>query len=156
MDIMNQPYTTVLLVAFGITLLWLSWPSRHRRRAHSQHSSNTRHKALDKLRTGNAYWGVAIRDNNCDAARPYLGKKFTFDRVPALPLPGCKSRRCQCRYQGLVERRRSQRRSGTDQRRTVRLDASHPDRRSGRDRRRSAIAWKDPASHVSSLSAGLE
>ena len=155
MDILNLPGTSLLLLVFGTALLWLCWPSKHRKRGHSRRNSNRQGKGLNKLMAGNAYWGVTIRGNKCDALRPYLGKKFAFDRAPALPLAGCGSRRCQCRYQGLVEHRHAQRRSGVDQRRTVRLDADHPDRRSGRERRRSAIAWKDPGSHVGSLSARL-
>jgi len=156
MDLLYQFDTTLLVFAIGTVLLWLWWPSKHRKRARSRRNNNIQGKTLDKLMTGSAYWGVTIRGNRCDAVRPYLGKKFAFDRAPSLPLAGCDSRRCQCRYQGLVERRHAQRRSGMDQRRTVRLDANHPDRRSGRERRRSVIAWKDPGSHVGSLSADLK
>jgi hypothetical protein len=99
---------------------------------------------------------VTIRGKNCHAVRPYLGKKYAFDRAPSLPLAGCRSRRCRCQYQGLLERRRAERRSGVDRRETVRLDGRHPERRSGRDRRRNAIAWRDPSSRVGRHSAGLE
>ena len=54
-------------------------------------------------------------------------------------------RRCRCRYQGLVERRH-----------TVRLDADHPDRRSGRERRRSSSVWQGTAGQDASLSAGID
>ena len=156
MDMLQQPYITVLLVAIGTFLLWLWWPSKYRQRSPAPRNTGNRRRELDKLMQGHAYWGVSIRAKQCDAARPYTGKKFTFERAPALPLPGCSSRNCSCKYQGLVERRQAQRRSGVDRRKTLRLDAEHPDRRSGKDRRRSNIAWKDPASHVSSLSAGAE
>jgi hypothetical protein len=156
MDILNQPYNNLLLLAFAAAMLWLLWPSKHRKRGPARRRNNRQRKALEKLRMGSAYWGVTLRGKQCDALRPYLGKKFPLDRAPALPLPGCKARRCQCRYQGLVERRRAQRRSGTDQRRTVRLDANHPDRRSGKDRRRGALAWKGAPSHVGTLSPGFE
>jgi hypothetical protein len=156
MDMLQQPYTSVLLVAIVCFLLWLWWPSKYRQRNPARRHPGNRRRELDKLMHGHAYWGVSIRAKQCDAARPYTGKKFTFERAPALPLPGCKSRNCSCHYQGLVERRQAQRRRGMDRRQTLRLDAQHPDRRSGKDQRRGNIAWKDPASHVSSLSTGHE
>ncbi len=156
MDILGLAYTNVLLIVFGAALLWLFWPARSAPRRHVRRKNHVQRKALEKMRCGRAFWGVSIRGKQCDAQRPYLGKKFTFERAPALPLAGCSSRRCRCRYQGLVERRHTQRRSGVDRRHKVRLDANHPDHRSGRERRRSATLWKGRAGDIGGLSPGLE
>jgi hypothetical protein len=156
MDILDHSYANLLPLLLLAAMLWLLWPARKLSRRRAGHENNRHRQALGRLQASRSYWGVTIRGKNCHAVRPYLGKKYAFDRAPSLPLAGCRSRRCRCQYQGLLERRRAERRSGVDRRETVRLDGRHPERRSGRDRRRSAIAWRDPSSRVGRLGIDVE
>jgi hypothetical protein len=41
----------------------------------------------------------------CAAAEAMLGKRFLAKEAPPLPLPGCNSQLCQCRYKHLEDRR---------------------------------------------------
>jgi hypothetical protein len=91
---------------------------------------------LAKLQRSGHYWGVMIQPGQCAAIRPFSGRGIRFDEVPALPLPGCTAKRCSCRYIGVTERRRDERRMQTDRRRVLRIEDQHADRRSLQGRRR--------------------
>jgi hypothetical protein len=130
-------FAIVAIVAF--ILLALPGLGRGKRQR-----SNSKSNGLGKLRRTGNYWGVTIKRGKCAAIRQTTGRQFTFDEAPMLPIAGCKALRCSCTYQGLRERRRQQRRTANDRRDAVRFDAQHPERRSGRERRRGHANWSGP------------
>lgn len=130
-------FAVVTIVAFVLLALPRAGRSKRQR-------SRSKPKNLAKLRHTGNYWGVTIKCGKCSAIQYTSGRKFTFDEAPILPVVGCKALRCSCRYQGLHERRKKQRRRANDRRETVRFDAQHPERRSGRERRRGHASWSSP------------
>jgi hypothetical protein len=104
----------------------------------ARRATRNRHQEgeLAKLQRGGQFWGVMIQPGQCAAIRPFAGRGFRFDEAPALPLPGCTAKRCSCRYIGVTERRRDERRMQTDRRRVLRIEDQHADRRSLQGRRR--------------------
>ncbi|MDX1654164.1 MAG: hypothetical protein R3310_03005 [Candidatus Competibacteraceae bacterium] len=56
------------------------------------------------------YWGVEmiVPDDCCRDAERFSHCRFPLDDAPSLPLAGC-DRRCQCRLEYLLERRRATR-----------------------------------------------
>lgn len=73
----------------------------------------------------------------CDLAREHMNICFARDEAPQLPLIGCSMKRqCRCYYAPILERRISpDRRSGKDRRGSA-LRADKPDRRNSRGRRK--------------------
>lgn len=134
---------TIILVAgaaiVAIIGLVFPWSVRKNRRPANKKSS-----ALAKLRRTGIYRGVTVRPAKCTAARRFSGKPYSFDDAPPLPLAGCNALRCSCNYHGLLEHRSQARRNPHDRRETVRFDAEHPERRSGRERRHGYASWRDP------------
>lgn len=131
-------FAVAAIVAF--VLLVLPWPGRGK-----WQRSKSKSGSLGKLRRTGNYWGVTIQRGKCAAVRHCTGRKFTFDEAPVLPVAGCKALRCGCTYNGLRECRKQQRRTARDRRDTVRFDAQHLERRSGRERRRGHTNWTDPS-----------
>lgn len=76
----------------------------------------------------------------CSMARQQAGRSFPEDEMPRLPLPGCRARSCNCRFQKIPGRRRGQRREQSDRRETIRFEESG-DRRRGDRRKDSADPW---------------
>jgi len=97
---------------------------------------------LDKLRDNPMFWGVEMGQPGCEAAQALLGKQFTFDKAPQLPLEGCSSANCTCQFKGLKDRRTWVRRQQDDRRQAIRFNKDHADRRSRKDRRRGNV-WID-------------
>jgi hypothetical protein len=97
---------------------------------------------IEKLRDNPVFWGVEMGQPGCEASRELLGKQFTFDEVPQLPLEGCNSANCTCQFKGLKDRRSMARRQQEDRRAALRFDKERPERRSRKDRRR-GNAWTD-------------
>ena len=90
-------------------------------------------------------WGVRIaaasKERVCPPVRSMLGKEFSMADKPHLPLRDCPyPQQCECRYVALIDRRKQERRSGTDRRDALRLEKDKPDRRSGKDRRK-GVDW---------------
>jgi len=86
-------------------------------------------------------WGVRIgvpsKDKACPQVRGLLGKDFAVDKKPSLPVKDCPyPQQCECHYVKLFDRRKDERRSGKERRKTLRAEAGHQDRRSGSDRRK--------------------
>ena len=127
-------FAVVAIVAFVLLVL----PRSDRKK---RERSQSKSKSLARLRRTGNYWGVTIKRGKCSAIQYTTGRKFAFDEAPVLPVTGCKALRCSCSYQGLLERRKKQRRKSSDRRETVRFDAQHPERRSGRERRRGHANW---------------
>jgi hypothetical protein len=147
----------VLLLIIGIIggLLWMirakHSPTRRRasntqkyehlkaRDGHHEHPGG-----IDKLKANSLFWGVEMGQPGCEAAQALLGKQYTFEDAPQLPLDGCSSAMCTCQFKGLKNNRNPQqpRRTNQDRRNEVRFDADKPERRSRKNRRRSD-SWDD-------------
>ena len=141
----------ILLVIVGIIagLLWMvrgkQSPTRRRMTNLNKYDSdsacedaNAQLGGLDKLRNNSLFWGLEMGQPGCEAAQAILGKQFTFDEAPQLPLDGCSSAMCTCQFKGLKNRRAQHRRTSSEERRVeVRFEKDKPDRRSRKDRRRS-------------------
>ena len=131
---------TLLILALPVAgLAWFAWtctkPYQRRKKI----------DALKRLRLSKRYRGITIRNGNCAAVRHLTGNFFSLDKVPELPVKGCKALRCSCIYAGLNNRRYEDRRDTHDPRSVVRFEADHSDRRESRERRKSGhINWQDP------------
>jgi hypothetical protein len=121
----------VALIAFAILAVFLFTNVKKR-----GSEDRDRRAELQRLRSSGHYWGVKIQPGQCNAIRPFAGRRFSFDEAPALPLPGCTAKRCSCSYVGVTERRREERRTQMDRRSLARIDDEHAERRSWRGRRR--------------------
>jgi hypothetical protein len=97
---------------------------------------------LEKLKNNPRFWGVEMGQPGCEAAIALLGRQYTFEEAPRLPLEGCDAAMCTCQFKGLVNRRVQQRRKQQERRVEVRFEKDNPDRRSRKDRRRSD-KWTD-------------
>jgi hypothetical protein len=86
---------------------------------------------------------VRLQNPGCDAAMELFDKEIPLAEAPELPLPGCDNTQCNCSWQGLTERRHTARRTQPDRREGVRFDekSESTDRRSHKDRRKSAGTW---------------
>lgn len=102
-------------------------------------------QALDKLANNKQFWGVEIQHAGCPAANELTHRQYSFEAAPQLPLEDCTTTHCTCQYIGLIENRRSHRRSQEDRRENLRFDVDKPDRRSAKDRRRGFDQWKGRA-----------
>lgn len=92
----------------------------------------SRKEKLLKLSQSDAYYSVSITRCGCQASSKLIGKCFTFDTAPDLPLADCDAAQCTCEYQGMLNKRRCQRRIMI-RRKSIRMDS---DRRKN-DRRAS-------------------
>ena len=91
-------------------------------------------------RPANPFAAVTIRpslESPCEAVLKLQEQRFLALRAPALPVPGCDRKRCECRYV-----RHADRRAATDRRDAFArfgglLPNARGERRSPRDRRKS-------------------
>ena len=113
-------------------------PTRHRASRHRSVASGTHQKAAGE---NEQEWVLEIESPRCDASRALVGRKFTPEEAPKLPLADCKSTTCTCHYRRQPEQRKYHRRMNSDRRETVRFDKERPDRRARKDRRRGN--WDD-------------
>ncbi len=134
----------ILLLILGIVagLFWLlrvrtpkhKQPGKYRpdsgKQTGNHHSVN-----FKKLRDNELFWGVSIGQPGCEAASKLVGKQYTFDEAPQLPVEGCSEAFCTCTFKGLTDKRDLHRRTHDERRDTVRFDNSNSDRRSRKDRR---------------------
>ena len=145
----------ILLVIVGIIagLFWMirGQQSPTRRRVTNLHkyegvdagrNANAQLGGVEKLRNNDLFWGLEMGQPGCEAAQAILGKQFTFDEAPELPLEGCSSAMCTCQFKGLQNRRSQHRRKLEDRRVEVRFEKDKPDRRSHKNRRR-GDKWDD-------------
>jgi len=123
----------VLLALLGLFLFL------RRRRTHSVPAEReipvllTPSAQLYKLQKTEKFRGVSI-ESHCRASSKLAGQEFAFESAPALPVGGCESANCECRFIGLPDRRRTiDRRSGQDRRRSLRMEGD--ERRAERPRR---------------------
>ena len=134
----------ILLLIVGIVagLFWLLRVRSPKRRQAGKYSPDSskgtgKHQSVGiaKLRENELFWGVSIGQAGCEAASKLIGKQFTFDNAPQLPVEGCSATSCTCIFKGLTNKRTEHRRTHDERRDTVRFDKSSSDRRSRKDRR---------------------
>jgi len=126
----------ILLVIAGV--VWLLYvkrpgPARHRPPASGPPA---RPGGIDKLQRSDLFWGVELAQAGCESSHILVGRQFTFDAAPKLPLDGCSSAACTCQFRGLRERRIRGRRTHPERREVIRFDVHKADRRSRVSRRR--------------------
>lgn len=143
----------LVIVIIVAGLLWMirgkQKPAR-RRVSHIQkydaagtgEDARTQLGGLEKLKNNELFWGLEIGQPGCEAAQAILGRQYTFDEAPQLPLEGCTSAICTCQFKGLKNRRTQHRRKHAERRVEVRFEKDKPDRRSHKNRRRSD-SWND-------------
>lgn len=92
----------------------------------------------DPAATGSRFHAVSIRTGleACAAAKALEGQRFLSDAAPSIPLPGCDSGDCRCRFVHFSDRR-----AGDDRRSpypaTIGIDSGtfRREQREGSDRR---------------------
>lgn len=102
---MNLPLMALLLVL--LLAIWLFIRTRQ------SFESKDERPAIRSSQANTAYHAVSIKfpSNACDAAKEMEGRRFLSTAAPKLPLAGCQTLDCSCRF------------------------VHHKDRRAGRDRR---------------------
>jgi len=150
---MNALIVLLVIICLIIGVIWVlrrdRTPATHRKSApptsvdsDTQTAAPTKHAGLAKLENNPMFWGVEIGQAGCEAAQALLGRQYTFEETPELPLAGCSSAMCTCQFKGLKDHRTRHRRSRGEQRQEVRFETEKPDRRSRKDRRRGS-KWND-------------
>jgi hypothetical protein len=101
-----------------------------------QFRSRVKHEPVRKHQVRNPYHAVSIdcgRARVCRTARGLQGQRYLAGEAPRLPLAGCDSPGCTCRYRHFDDRRMDVRRAADEHR------AEHPysgaERRGPRGRR---------------------
>jgi hypothetical protein len=150
---MNALIVLLVIVCLVIGVIWVlrgnRKPAQHRKPA-QRTAGNTDTRAatpakpggLEKLENNPMFWGVEIGQAGCEAAQALLGRQYTFEEAPELPLADCSSAMCTCQFKGLRDHRSQHRRKTGEQRQEVRFETDKPDRRSRKDRRRGS-KWND-------------
>jgi hypothetical protein len=150
---MNAIIVLLLIICLIAAVVWVLRGKRAPgpRRKAARHTATaaaartdtpTKPGGLEKLQANTMFWGVEIGQAGCEAAQAMLGRQYTFDEAPQLPVEGCDSAMCTCQYKGLKDHRTKHRRKIGEQRTEVRFDNENPDRRSRKQRRR-GTDWKD-------------
>jgi hypothetical protein len=150
---MNTLIVLLVIICLIAGVIWVlrgnREPGKRHRRVHHtagetdiQRDMPTKPGGLEKLKANSMFWGVEIGQAGCEAAQALLGRQYTFDEAPELPLEDCDSAMCTCQFKGLKDHRSQHRRKRGDQRQEVRFDTDKPDRRSRKDRRRGSN-WND-------------
>ena len=136
--------TILLITAIAVGLFVLSQRRRVTSRTHPAASLAPAEKAdtassITRLQEKGHFWGVELGQSGCAESDKLLGRQFTFDEAPLLPLDDCGSETCKCHFKGLRDRRLNSRRMQPDRRVEVRFDKTHPDRRRKSGRRRGEL-----------------
>ena len=142
----------LVIVVIIAGLLWMArgkQPPTRRRVAHIQKydaadtdEARAQLGGLEKLKNNEVFWGLEMGQPGCEAAQAILGRQYTFDEAPQLPLEGCTSAMCTCQFKGLKNQRTQHRRNLAERRVEIRFEKDKPDRRSRKNRRRSDN-WND-------------
>lgn len=111
-------------------------------------ASLTPKEQLDKFIHSDKHWGVAIETRDgahmCKAVRKICDQPFIKYEAPKLPLEECDNMNCRCRYFGLPDQRKAERRvNTTDRREQIRYEPDKKNRRSGEERRKLEELWSD-------------
>ena len=150
---MNALIVLLVIICLIIGVIWVLRrdrpPTHHRTSAppasidsDTETAAPAKHVGLAKLENNPMFWGVEIGQAGCEAAQALLGRQYTFEEAPELPLADCSSAMCTCQFKGLRDHRSQHRRKRGEQRQEVRFETEKPDRRSRKDRRRGS-KWND-------------
>lgn len=96
----------IVLLLIVALMIW-----RKKKRASERQAAGD--KEIDLMATTSKFHAVSIRPglDACRAARGIEGQRFLSDAAPSVPLPGCDSQHCRCRFVHFSDRR-----SGDDRR----------------------------------------
>lgn len=85
-------------------LLAVAWIILHFRRGKAQTKKTA---SITDLKNTSAFHAVSMRYSMdaCDAAKALTGHRFLSSEAPRLPLPGCDSVNCRCKYAHHADRR---------------------------------------------------
>ena len=100
-------------------------------------ASPSQKEVLFRLKKSGQYTAVSISRCGCSTASQLIGKLFSFQDVPSLPLQECTASKCTCEYQGISERRHKDRRAA-ERRESLRMEE---DRRKESGRRKEDKLW---------------
>lgn len=117
------------------------WLFGNKKKSNSRFRSRapmTRKEKLLKLAQSDAYYSVTITRAGCPASSQLISKCFLFEDVPTLPLPNCNANKCTCEFQGVLNRRKKERRI-SNRRMSIRMDS---DRRQV-GRRKGETTWNN-------------
>lgn len=111
-------------------------PSLLERLGLKRQKAPTNSRANERVHIVNPYHAVSIAPclMACENVRRYAGKRFLSSDAPILPVPGCGSAQCRCRYLHHDDRRQDLRRTRDPQAAGL-VSYSGPERRGGRGRR---------------------
>ncbi len=142
----------ILIIAFLFAAFWLIRGRNKEDEKQESVSENiaslTPRVQLERIHQSEKFWGAAIdtREDShaCKAARKLVDQPFQTYEAPSLPLKDCDNMSCRCRYYGLPDLRKSERRDTTsDRREQIRYEPSKEHRRSSEDRRKTEELWSD-------------
>jgi len=93
-----------------VLLVAVAWIILQLRRGNTQVKKTA---SISELKNTSAFHAVSMRYsmNACEAAKAITGRRFLSSDAPRLPLPGCDSHDCHCKYTHHADRR-----SGDDRR----------------------------------------
>jgi len=133
--------TALLFLIVLVGTLWILHHQRENTRYRSTPHRASRHGPVKSAtnpatarKEGNE-WVLEIESPGCEAAHALVGRKFTREEAPKLPVAGCKATTCTCHYRYLPEQRNYHRRTHSDRRANIRFNKGTPDRRSRKNRR---------------------
>ena len=100
---------------------------------------------------------ITYRDNPCEAVKRLEGQRFLSAEAPLLPLQGCASDSCQCRYVHYDDRRADDRRNPYGRHRSTPPASINQERRTKTGRRSTDIVeLDDHGIHDLSLDKGSQ
>jgi hypothetical protein len=144
----------ILLVAAALLLRGRNKETEKQKQPVSQTiASLTPREQLERIHQSEKFWGAAIETREdshaCKAVQKITDQAFKTFEVPKLPLDECDNINCRCRYYGLPDLRKSERREHTDDRREeIRYEPNKDNRRKGDDRRKADELWKNNTSDL--------
>jgi hypothetical protein len=135
------------IVALAIVLIVSAAIVNYVRTAHRSHVRplGALNKQLgngnNKSQNGNQYHAVAIAKSSvaCTAAAQLVGRRYLSKEAPLLPLAGCMSKPCRCRYVHYADRRSEDRRFPFGVRRSSEPHVAGIERRSSERRKMSDL-----------------
>ena len=103
----------MLLIVAVIVLLLIVVVMIGRRKKRASEREAAGEREIDLIASTSRFHAVSIRPgpDACHAARGLVGQRFLSDAAPSIPLSGCDSQNCRCRFVHFSDRR-----SGDDRR----------------------------------------
>ena len=135
--------TLIALLIFILIIgtLWILHRQRGNTPNRSTHHPASRHGSVksgthpETAEKKGEEWVLEIESAGCEAANALVGRKYTPEEAPKLPVAGCQATTCTCHYRHRPEQRTFHRRTPSDRRAEIRFDTERPDPRSHQDTR---------------------